>query len=268
MSLRLIAPLAAALVLTVATAATSGTAFAQADMAAASPPVDATAEGATGELAFFKAQGYDSDFLQLIVQFAINLIVLITVVRFVYFRYSSDRNYLFSYFMVNILVFFICFTLKRFELQLGMALGLFAVFGILRYRTNAIPIKEMTYLFIVIGVAVINSLASDRVSLGELAFTNLVIVGAAALLESLPTFKSEVRESILYEKIDLIRPENHADLVADLQQRTGLNLSRVEMGEIDFLRDTVSIDLYYYPHEQPPRDDIGVTVTLRTDRAG
>ena len=207
---------------------------------------------------------YDDDILKLLSRFLVNFVVVAMIVRFVYYKRSQSKDYLFTFFMINTLVFFICFTLKKFDLGLGMALGLFAIFGILRYRTSTIPIKEMTYLFMVIGVGVINSLANKKMSYIELAFTNICIIGLAAALENIPLLKRELRETILYEKVDLIRPENHTELVADLQERTGLKLSRLELGEINFLRDTVSIDLFYYPHEQArPRED-GIEVTTRT----
>lgn len=209
---------------------------------------------------------YDDDIQKLLFRFFVNFAVVTVIVRFVYYRHSHSKDYLFTYFIINILVFFICFTLKKLDLGLGMALGLFAIFGILRYRTNTIPIKEMTYLFMVIGVAVINSLANKKMSYVEMAFTNFAIIGLAAVLENIPLLKRELRETILYEKVDLIRPENHAELIADLQQRTGLTLSRIEMGEIDFLRDTVSIDLFYYPHEQKQLLKGGIEVTMRTQK--
>ncbi len=209
---------------------------------------------------------YDDNILKLLFQYLVNFVVVTVIVRFVYYRHSLSKDYLFTFFMLNSLVFFICFTLKKFDLGLGMALGLFAIFGILRYRTSTIPIKEMTYLFMVIGVGVINSLADEKMSYIELAFTNLCIIGLASALENIPLLKRELRETILYEKVDLIRPENHAELVADLQQRTGLKLSRLELGEINFLRDSVSIDLFYYPHEQTlPREDC-IEVTMRTQK--
>ncbi|MCH8839746.1 MAG: DUF4956 domain-containing protein [Planctomycetes bacterium] len=209
---------------------------------------------------------YDDDIFKLLFRYLVNLVVVTVIVRFVYYKHSHSKDYLFTFFMLNSLVFFICFTLKKFDLGLGMALGLFAIFGILRYRTSTIPIKEMTYLFMVIGVGVINSLADKNISYIELVFTNLCIIGLAAALENIPLLKRELRETILYEKVDLIRPENHAELVADLQQRTGLKLSRLELGEINFLRDTVSIDLFYYPHEQAlPREDC-IEVTMKTQK--
>ena len=207
---------------------------------------------------------FDDDIFKLLFRYALNIVVVTALVRFVYYKHHRKKDYLFTFFMLNTMVFLICFTLKKFELGLGMALGLFAIFGILRYRTTTIPIKEMTYLFMVIGVGVINALANKKMSYMELAFTNLCIIGLAAMLESIALFKRELRETVLYEKVDLIRPEHHEQLVADLQQRTGLNLSRLELGEIDFLRDTVKIDLYYYPHQQEPSTRHGIEVTLRT----
>lgn len=209
---------------------------------------------------------YDDDIFKLLFRYLINFVVVTVIVRFVYYKHSHSKDYLFTFFMINTMTFFICFTLKKFDLGLGMALGLFAIFGILRYRTSTIPIKEMTYIFMVIGVGVINSLANKKMSYVELAFTNLCIIGLAAFLENIPLLKRELRETILYEKVDLIRPENHAELVADLQERTGLKLSRLELGEINFLRDTVSIDLFYFPHEQAlPREDC-IEVTMKTQK--
>ncbi|MEO0529286.1 MAG: DUF4956 domain-containing protein [Planctomycetota bacterium] len=209
---------------------------------------------------------YDNDFLKLALRFAINLVFLTIIVGGVYYRKSRSKDYLFTYYMLNVVVFLICFTLKKLELELGMALGLFAIFGVLRYRTDTIPIREMSYLFMVIGVAVINSLANRKVSWTELAFANVAITTLPALLESLPLLRQESREEVLYERIDLIRPENHPDLIADLEQRTGLNISRIELGQIDLLRDTVSITVFYFPHEQAPLQDIEVDISRRSRR--
>ncbi|MDC0935725.1 DUF4956 domain-containing protein [Pirellulales bacterium] len=199
---------------------------------------------------FLEVPVFDDDIYKLLARFAVNCLFLTLIVRGVYYRNSGSKDYLFTYCMLNVLVFFICFTLKKFDLGLGMALGLFAIFGILRYRTTTIPIREMTYLFIVIGIAVINALANKKMSYIELAFTNGCIFGLAAFLERIPLTRHEFEETVLFEKIDLIRPENHEALIDDLQLRTGLNISRIELGEIDFLRDTVVIRVFYYPHEQ------------------
>ncbi len=209
---------------------------------------------------------FDDDLYKLFIRFAINLVFLTLIVGCVYYRKSRSKDYLFTYYMLSIVVFFICFTLKKLELELGMALGLFAIFGVLRYRTDTIPIREMSYLFIVIGVAVINSLANRKVSWSELMFTNTAIAALPACLESLSLLKQEAREEILYERIDRIRPENHAELIADLQERTGLKISRIELGRIDLLRDTVSVTVFYYPHEQATTDPGQVDITRRSRR--
>jgi Domain of unknown function (DUF4956) len=213
----------------------------------------------TTRLEYFGIPVFDDDIYKLLARFVVNAIVLAIIVRCIYYKNSGSKDYLFSYCMLNVLVFFICFTLKKFDLGLGMALGLFAIFGILRYRTAPIPIREMTYLFMVIGVAVINALANSKMSYVEIAATNCCIVGLAAFLEGLPLLKHEMCERVLYEKIDLITPENHELLLADLQQRTGLVISRIELGRINFLRDTVRIGVFYYPHEQVQKDGVNVT---------
>jgi len=199
---------------------------------------------------FLEVPLYDDDIFKLLVRFLINVFFLTLIVRGDYYKNSGSKDYIFTYCMLNVLVFFICFTLKKFDLGLGMALGLFAIFGILRYRTIVVPIREMTYLFIVIGIAVINALSNKNMSYVELAFTNGVIYGLAAYLERIPLLRHELEEKVRYEKIELIKPENHDELIADLESRTGLKISRLEMGEIDFLVDTVNIRIFYYPHEQ------------------
>ena len=205
---------------------------------------------------------YDNDFLKLVFRLAINLAVVGVLVNFVYIRYSNNKDYLFPFFMLNILVFFICFTLKKFDLGLGMALGLFAIFGILRYRTATIPIKEMTYLFTFIGVAIINSLANKKMSYAELILTDVGVVVFAAILESVLFRKQELRETILYERIDLIHPERRAEMFADIQKRTGIVVSHMEFRKINFLNDTALIDVYYYRHEQKQPNGGGPEVTF------
>ncbi|QDS98656.1 DUF4956 domain-containing protein [Adhaeretor mobilis] len=208
---------------------------------------------------------FDNDLYKLAFRLLVNLVFVSVIVGIVYYRKTGNKDYVFTYFMINLMVFFICFTLKKMELEMGMALGLFAIFGILRYRTDAIPIKEMTYLFIVIGIAVINSLANRKVSYVELAFTNVMIVALAELLERLPLLRQEFSERVVYERIDLIKPENYDQLVADLQERTGLKISRIELGQIDFLRDTIRIDLFFYPEEQSAHSS-GEVAVVRRDR--
>ena len=199
---------------------------------------------------FLDIKLYDDDFIKLAFRFLINLLAILLIARTIYYPLAKRKDYLFTYIMISILVFFICFTLKKFELGLGMALGLFAIFGIIRYRTDPIPIKEMTYLFIVIGISVINALANKKMSYAELLLTNSIIVFATYGMERLWLLKHESRKVITYEKIDLIVPENHALLKEDLEKRTGLKINRLEIGKINFLNDTAQIFIHYYADEQ------------------
>ncbi len=192
------------------------------------------------------------DFFKLIFRFFLNLLMVTIIARYIYYEVQKRKDYLFTYFLISLVVFLLCFLLDNVKLELGFALGLFAIFGIIRYRTDAIPIKEMTYLFIVIGVSVINALANKKVSYAELMFTNFAVLAVTYGMEKIWLLKHEVGKVILYEKIELIKPERHKELLEDLQQRTGLKINRVEIGKIDFLRDVTTIRIYYYADEQDP----------------
>ena len=185
------------------------------------------------------------DFSKLLFKFGINFIFLIIIVRLIYYRIKDDKDYVFTFIMFNILTFFICFLLRKVPMQMGFALGLFAVFGILRYRTEAIPIRHMTYLFIVIGISMINALSNKSISIFELIFTNGFISLITYLIDRVWFQTLEESKNILYEKIDLIKPENQEDLIKDLKERTGLPIHAVKVDKIDFLRDTASITIYY-----------------------
>lgn len=188
-----------------------------------------------------------SSFGELILRFALNFLVIFLLIRWLYYGVAKRKDYLFSYFIIGSVIFLLCYLLESVKLQLGFALGLFAVFGIIRYRTDSIPIKEMTYLFMVIGVSVINALTNKKVSYVELLFTNLVLVFIVYGLEKLWLLKHESVKVIVYERIDLIKPEARKELIADLEARTGINpINRVEIGRIDFLRDTARIKIYYF----------------------
>ena len=142
--------------------------------------------------------------------------------------------------------FILCVLLDSVKLQLGFALGLFAIFGIIRYRTDPIAIKEMTYLFLVIGISVINALANKKISYAELVFANFLIVFVTFGMERIWLLRHESRRNITYEKIELIKPENKEALLKDLKERTGLNIVRYEIRRIDFLKDIANIRIFYY----------------------
>jgi hypothetical protein len=186
------------------------------------------------------------DFLEFVLRFALNTGVILLLVRCLYYSTTKRKDYLFTYILISSVVFLLCFLLESVKLQIGFALGLFAIFGIIRYRTDSMPIKEMTYLFLVIGISVINALTSENTSLADLLFTNLALVAITYGLEKIWLLKHESSKIIMYEKINLIKPENYEDLLTDLRERTGIRtINRVETGKIDFLRDTCILTIYY-----------------------
>lgn len=189
------------------------------------------------------------DFFGLLLRLVLNLIVLIIIVRYIYFPIRRDKDYFFTFFIFNVLTFFVCYLLSSVKLELGFAFGIFALFSLLRYRTNTLPVKEMTYLFAVIVLAVINSLSTKKVSYFELIFTNSVIAGLIFYLERVWfQFKGAI-QVITYEKIENIKPQNRAQLIADLEDRTGLKIINVEINRINFLNDTARITINYEPEE-------------------
>ena len=190
---------------------------------------------------------YDSkDLIKLLFKFSIDLIFLFIIVRVIYYRIKDEKDYVFTFFMFNILTFFICFLLRKVPMEMGFALGLFAVFGILRYRTEAIPIRQMTYLFIVIGLSMINSLANKSISWFEILLANGIITIITYLIDRVWFSTIELTKTILYEKIELIKPENEQELIEDLKQRTGLQIVAVKIDKVDFLRDTAQVKIYYH----------------------
>jgi hypothetical protein len=193
---------------------------------------------------------YNDDVNTLLFRLVMNLIFLTVVIRYLYYPKTKRKDYLFTYYLIGMIIFFICFALKKLDIDTGMGLGLFAIFGIIRYRTNPVEIKEMTYLFLVIGLSVINSLASNKVSISEMLIINGSIIGVTAGLEYLWLLKHETRKTIIYERIDLIRPEYYKEMLADLEERTGLDINRFEIGKINFLRDVAQVMIYYYEDEQ------------------
>ena len=194
---------------------------------------------------------FNKDFYELLFRMIFNLLIVSYIVRYLYFNSTKNKDYLFTYLMISLTVFLLCFLLENVKLQLGFALGLFAIFGIIRYRTDPIPIKEMTYLFIVIGISIMNALANKKISYFELLFANLSILTLTYVLERIWLLKRESRKNITYEKIELIVPEKRKELIADLVNRTGLDINRVEIRRIDFLNDTAQIRIFYFENEIP-----------------
>lgn len=185
-------------------------------------------------------------FTELVLRFLLNTIVIFIMIRWLYYSTTKRKDYLFTYILISTAVFLLCFLLESVKLQLGFALGLFAVFGIIRYRTDAIPIKEMTYLFLVIGISVINALTGSDVTVVDLLFSNTVIILITYALEKIWLLKHESSKRIIYEKIDLIKPARREEMINDLRERTGIDkITRVEIGKIDFLKDICEVTIYF-----------------------
>lgn len=197
------------------------------------------------DIEIFNASG----FYELVLRFFLNLAVVLLLVRGIYYPISKRKDHLFTLILISVVVFLLCMLLSSVKLQMGFAMGLFAVFSIIRYRTDSIPIKEMTYLFVIIGISVINALANKKISYAELLFTNFVMIGLIYGLEKLWLLRHESSKLIFYEKIELIKPDKRAELLADLENRTGLKINRVEVGRIDFLKDSAQLMIYYYADE-------------------
>ena len=185
------------------------------------------------------------DFSQLLIRFGLNLLVTLVVVVFIYAKNSRRKDFFFSYIAISITIFTLCFLLESVKLELGFALGLFAIFGIIRYRTDAIPIKEMTYLFVVIGISVINALSNKKVSYVELLFTNMVIVASMWGLEKILNLRQEASLRVIYEKVENLHIMNKEELTRDLENRTGIKIKRFEILEINFMRDIAKIMIYH-----------------------
>lgn len=209
---------------------------------------------------FLEVPIYDDDVLKLAVRFFFNIFFLALVLFLAIRPARTSHEFAFSVVMMNITTFFICFALKKLELGLGMALGLFAIFGVLRYRTDTIRTKEMTYLFIVIGIAVINALSNKKTSYVELMFVNFAILGFAILKESFlfkpapdPTpnkpssgganSKSSKFE-ILYDRLDLLAEQENAALLDDLRQRIHIDVSRVRIQSIDLQNSVATLTIW------------------------
>ena len=186
------------------------------------------------------------NFIELLVRFSFNFIILLIIVRYIYFSSSNRKDYLFTFLLIGNMIFFLCFLMANIEIKLGFAFGLFALFGIIRYRTNPIPIKEMTYLFIVIGLAVLNSMSIGTVSFIELIVSNAIIVIMLALMEKVFFLSNELSKKIVYEKINLLKPDKREILIEDLYERTGITIHRVDVVSINLIKNKAKLIIYYY----------------------
>jgi len=195
------------------------------------------------------------------IRFLLNLVVCWLIVQFFYYRKSRRRDYYFTFMVFSSAMLLLLYMMGNAEVGVGLTLGLFAIFGVIRYRTETVPIREMTYLFVIIAIAAVNGLAPlyhlvgatgsnphyelSAGSTGVLVLSNLLIVCLIWVLESGRWLKHTSTKLILYDRIDLIVPEKREELIADVQKRVGIKVDAVEVGHVDFLRDAAFIKIYY-----------------------
>ncbi len=203
--------------------------------------------GYTGDTvaSLFGAQLWNAEEMwHLLLRFSFHMLVCFIMIHFCYYRKNRNREYYKSLIFFSAGMFLLLFLLESIKLQIGLTLGLLAIFGVIRYRTETVPIKEMTYLFMVIAISVINGL-SLSVSYAVLGATNLLILLIIGFFEYQKFLSSTSSKLILYDRIELITPEKHDELMTDLKQRAGLDIKKIEIGHIDFLRDAAFIKVYY-----------------------
>lgn len=193
------------------------------------------------------AQLTNSDnLIEFAVRFFLNFASIFIIVRMIYYPVHKNKDFLFTFFLFNVINFLICFLLSAAKLKIGFAFGLFAIFSILRYRTVTIPVREMGYFFISVTIGIINSLASGDNYWLPIVFANVIIIVLTYVLDNRIKLKHENFKVIVYERIDLITPEKRDNMLEDLRNRTGLNVHRVEFMKIDFLKDIANIHAFYY----------------------
>jgi hypothetical protein len=194
------------------------------------------------------------------IRFALNLLVCWLLVHFFYYRKSRRRDYYFTFIVFSSAMLTLLYIMGNVEVGVGLTLGLFAIFGVIRYRTETVPIREMTYLFVIIALAAVNGLAplyqiADLASaphyvlswgnVGVMALVNAIIVLLIWVLESESLVKHTTTKLVLYDRIELIVPEKRSELIEDLEKRLGVKVDNVEIGHVDFLKDSAFIKVYY-----------------------
>ncbi len=190
--------------------------------------------------AFIDPQGLT----RLLLRLGIDMATTAIVIRYVYVRLYRWNEHVFTYFAFNLITFSLCFLLRKVPIELGFALGLFAVFGVLRYRTEAIRIRDLTYLFVVIGIAILNAVANNKVSFAELMAINGAIIAGTYAFEYRRRRHHVERKTVVYDKLALLSPGYEDEFAEDIYERTGLVIQRFDIDHVDLLRDTAQITVY------------------------
>ena len=225
---------------------------------------DTTGVTAVEEFHFGEAEEQTIDFLglplfdgpglwRLLILFGINLLVCWIITHFFYYRKSRRLDYYFTYILFSTAIFLILYNLQNMKIEVGIALGLFGIFSMIRYRTEQLPIREMTYLFVLIAISIVNG-AGMATSYVSFLAVNILFIAIIWILEAAGLSSHKAQKIITYEKIALITPDRREELMADLRQRTGLDIVKIQIGSIDFLKDTAYIKVTYIPDDPEPND--------------
>lgn len=186
-----------------------------------------------------------SDLGNFLLSFSFNLIIAIILIRFIYYPTTHSKRYVLTFLAFNSVIYFVLHFLTSVDIGIGVGFGLFAIFTILRYRTDPLPVREMTYLFVIAALPVMNASSSVGSSWPTLVTANLIILLLMAVLEKGWGFKYEASKRVVYEKIELIQPGRREELMADLESRIGLKIKRIAIGKINFLKDTAELTIYF-----------------------
>lgn len=203
----------------------------------------------TDEAGGYKVKGSASmitgSIIDLLLHFLLNLLISWIIVQFFYFRKGGQRNYYFTFLIFSSAMFLLLYVMNNLSLQIGFTLGLFAIFGMIRYRTETVPVREMTYLFIIIAISIINGIGAE-IPYAIIATANVVMVLLIWLLEGIGIIRSRVSTKvILYDRIELVEASRRAELKEDLEKRLGLKIESIEVGMVDFLKDSAYLKVTY-----------------------
>ena len=186
-----------------------------------------------------------SDLTNFLLGFLLNFVVAIVIVRFIYYPRTKDKRFVFTYLTFSTVIYFVVSLMTNITIGIGVGFGLFAIFRIVRYRTELMPVREMTYLFVLMSLPVMNSSGMLQTAWPQLLIANAAIILVLWLLEKEWGFQYQLPRHVIYEKIELIQASRQTEMIADLEARTGRKVGRVEVGKIDFLKDTADLLVYF-----------------------
>lgn len=184
--------------------------------------------------------------LDLSLAYLVHLVILMILVFGIYYTTFRRKNFVFTFFLIGSIVFFLSYVMSKLDLNMGFALGLFAIFGIIRYRTDLIPTREMTYLFVIIGLSVLNGLTKNTLSFSEAAVLNILTIATVFIFEKVLNLRTESFKVIVYEKLDLLVAGKEEELIQDVRARTNIPVERIEVVKYNFTKNSVLLKVYYH----------------------